>query len=117
MLGSLFPKLEVAELAKIPQLIEHYYEHRQQEGTQFTFLDFLQMHYTAEHGKANCHHNLPFFHISSGLSFILSDFYLALPGPALYGVSRKVNFGYTDHYSFQSVSHLLQPPRVSSSLA
>jgi hypothetical protein len=113
LFSSLLPGFGVKELQKIPLLLEHYKEHKQKAGKLFSFLDFLKLHYATEHGKSGCHHEgMPFLNISAGLSFILSDFHLSFRLKPVPVISSKVQFTYTNNYSFQSVFCILQPPRI-----
>lgn len=43
-LGGLFPGTDIEEVAKLPALVAHYYEHETQQGQQ-SFLSFLDEHY------------------------------------------------------------------------
>lgn len=43
-LGGLFPGTDVEEVAKLPALVAHYYEHEAEQGQQ-SFLSFLDEHY------------------------------------------------------------------------
>jgi hypothetical protein len=64
LLGSLLPKCDWEELPKLAAMVDHFEEHRLEAGSNFTFLDFIEMHYidpTEDQSDAE-HHNLPFYH-------------------------------------------------------
>ena len=55
------------ELAKVPQLMQHFYQHQRENGT-IDFLSFLKMHYAdPEHQKSDTsrHGSLPLKTVSS----------------------------------------------------
>lgn len=59
---SLFPNVEVGELVKVPELLEHYKNHRL-ETPDITFFEFLHLHYgDSQHAQrdAGHHQKLPF---------------------------------------------------------
>jgi hypothetical protein len=69
-LGSLFPQTDVEEVFKIPQLVPHYLEHKQTVTIEFTFIDFLVMHYSMDSDHARAPHpstNIPLHNFPSCL--------------------------------------------------
>ncbi|MFZ9387309.1 MAG: hypothetical protein ACO25B_05455 [Chitinophagaceae bacterium] len=48
----LFSGTELHELARIPELVAHYFRH-QQDGSRLDFWSFLQLHYTDVHPDDN----------------------------------------------------------------
>ena len=59
---SLFPNVELVELIKLPDLLEHFEKH-QQETPGITFTDFLNLHYgNSIHVSSDLRHHsrLPF---------------------------------------------------------
>lgn len=82
-LGSLMPMNDMEELAKVPDLIYHFQEHKAESGGDFSFFQFLDEHYG--HGKQTQdqkHKKLPFFeHQCPGLVFLVSQFQFLLNPP------------------------------------
>lgn len=59
---SLFPNAEVLEFVKIPELVQHFENHKL-ENPSITFLEFLSLHYgDSQHAARDTkhHHKLPF---------------------------------------------------------
>lgn len=44
--SSLLPRHDLAELSRLPQLLEHYRQHRQATGGTMSFEQFLALHYS-----------------------------------------------------------------------
>ena len=62
MVQILLPGMDISELAKLPDLVQHYQEHRT-ENPSISFFAFLELHYTnASHHEQDHerHHKLPF---------------------------------------------------------
>lgn len=111
-----------AELCKMPGLIEHFLEHRE-ESSAFSFLDFLQLHYGkgyAAHQGAHNHTKLPGKdsgheqHIACGCNFpglpVTLHFSLRIPvkaGHALTPLEKSL-------HSSNIASGIWQPPRIDS---
>jgi hypothetical protein len=112
-LGSLFPKNDMAELFKIPILLQHY----QTNHSNLSFWNFLKLHYSqTNHHSDQDHENLPlqkncpeFCHCF--LVFIIPNYFNTL---TLLKISfpNKFKISWLDNYSFLSETHLLQPPRT-----
>lgn len=71
------PMNDMEELAKIPDLVFHFLEHKTQAGDDFSFAQFLEDHYgnRSEAAKDQSHKKLPFFeHQIAGLIFVLPVF-------------------------------------------
>ena len=68
---------EIGQLLKIPNLIEHYFEHHDhKEEHNMSFLEFVKSHYNANHkhsdtDKHDDHQNLPFKTLNSTVSFAI----------------------------------------------
>lgn len=111
-----FSATAVGELLKLPLLVEHYYDHKE-ENTTTSLVSFLAMHYYSEDGSdkdAKEDNQLPFKSIdTTTVSFI------SLMPPALSGAVTKpeqlVNpsFGvYKELFlSSQYLAAIWQPPR------
>lgn len=109
--------MDLHNLIKIPELIEHYQEHRKR-FSDFSFFDFLGLHYGRqasqhdqdEHGK---HRNLPF---KSGTCTFTHVFSIISIFKAFEIISTGFSFSYSNFY--QSISSadfsesIWQPPRI-----
>lgn len=115
--GSLFPQTDVEEIYKIPQLLTHYHEHQKSAGPDFSFIDFLILHYSLSSDHAQTPHseaNLPMYsHLCTGLAFVLPNqpcllFIYALP------LSPQYSSHYQKEYSCLFSFSILQPPQFRS---
>lgn len=114
----LLANTELNQLFKLPTLIEHYLEHKQENNTE-TFLHYLSQHYAAKinHSHNDNHHDhekLPFktddcsfAHFSHGfvypLQFTLSEPYVS---------ETKQNLIFqTNSYVSNFFGNIWQPPR------
>ena len=112
-LGSLFPFSDVEEVFKLPALLKHYQEHKERAGVEdFSFLDFLALHYfDVDHSTAEEHGLLPMFkHQCPASVFIMPSF-----ADYTISVSEFANIRYNNflrlNYFYQYTGFLLQPPR------
>jgi len=124
LLGSLVPDNDLNELAKLPQLVEHYQFHHSAAGGGLTFGQFMVEHYGAgtKH-YAGCslsprhqqdHHNLPLrSHHGSTVDFVVAAAarvaFVARP-------ARPTALAYrvaaAPRYAFCFSATLGQPPRA-----
>ena len=124
LLGSFVPDNDLAELAKLPQLLEHYQFHHSVAGGGLTFGEFMVEHYGAgtKH-YAGCslsqrhqqdHHNLPLrSHHGNAVNFVVTTaarvaFVVrpALPSAAAYRLAKA------PRYAFSYSASVAQPPRA-----
>ncbi|MFD2720867.1 hypothetical protein ACFST9_19260 [Hymenobacter monticola] len=125
LLGSFIPENDLGELAKLPQLVEHYDYHHSAAGGGLSFGQFIAEHYGAgtKH-YAGCtlssrhqqdHHNLPLrcHHGCVLLSLVVAPVtrlvFVARPVPA---PVRAYRVAATPRYAFTFSSSLGQPPRA-----
>lgn len=109
-----------SELFKLPELIHHYLEHRENEkDNNLTFINFLTEHYSenAHHThKNNNHEKLPFktldFHLAHVIS-IVPQTNSSLPIIVLVNPKLKKSFQYQYDYSNAYLESIWQPPRFS----
>ena len=104
---------ELHELFKLPQLVEHFMEHKS-EDKKTTFLDFIVMHYTdTDHGDE--HEKLPFkTHHDNGnivnIGFVaFSSFCLDIKSNPI--ESKIYNTYSIDFISSSYLSSIWQPPK------
>ena len=106
----------IGQLLKIPNLIEHYIEHKNELNTaSISFIDFLESHYSknAENNPEE-HQDLPFktFEIASTVFVLVNNtnFQLQLVKAV---ISTKQKFFY--HQSFKShlITTIWLPPKIA----
>ncbi|GAB3869472.1 hypothetical protein GCM10028824_16500 [Hymenobacter segetis] len=125
LLGSFVPENDLGELAKLPQLVEHYEYHHSAAGGGLNFGQFIAEHYGAgtKH-YAGCtlsprhqqdHHNLPLrcHHGCVTLSFVVAPVtrlvFVARPETAVVPTYRAA---IAPRYAFSFSTSLGQPPRA-----
>ena len=111
--GSLIPKCDFNQFAKVPALVKHYQKHLSlsDKPGELNFFQFLAEHYLEdEKHHEEDHQDLPLLnHIVNGIFFIInSDLTLHSP---FYSKSKKIFIAYSRIYIFNSVFSLLQPPK------
>lgn len=114
---SVFPRVDLAELSRLPDLWSHFQKHKK-ESMEITFLEFLNMHYNdPQHSKSAPldHQKLPFsktpHHRVPALQMVLD---LVTIGPKtdytclweIQGVDYSVN--YLNKVAFS----IWQPPKI-----
>jgi hypothetical protein len=106
---------EMYQLFKLPVLLHHYLEHRQNDHS-ISFLAFLKEHYVNEHAQASQHHHerLPFkSHSCAGGHISLAD--PELPVFTLckdMSVAKQPLMLYKEpNHSNSFVSRIWQPPK------
>ena len=126
LLGSLIPQNDLAELSKLPTLVEHYRFHHSAAGGGLSLAAFLVEHYGAGtphlHGCAlsqrhhQDHHNLPLHNNHSDCSVVV--FVLASARPALpsatpaWATGRLYRLASATNCPDGPAVALLQPPRA-----
>jgi hypothetical protein len=115
--GSLFPKIDALQLAKVGELVKHYQEHKNAWHENITFLDFLAMHYsaTSKHTKTakHSHSNLPNLDSHSTVTMCAPTFKgITLFFEAIFKVFSEPNFVWQNFYHFSIARTLLNPPRA-----
>ena len=114
LIGNLLPGNDWHELAKLPDLVQHYQLHLQKADGQISFLTFLQMHYGAgsEHKGTEDHSKLPCLNLHVSVLLCLpSRLTLEVADVKTAVFSRLKNFFWNNLYSFQFRSVLLNPPK------
>lgn len=106
----------IGQLLKIPNLIEHYNEHKNElKTTSISFIDFLESHYSKDiENNPEEHHDLPFktFEIASTIFLLVTNSSFQIkPVRAL--ISSKQEFFY--HKSFKShlIASIWLPPKIT----
>jgi hypothetical protein len=109
-----------SEMAKLPFLIQHYFEHGQEEHPGLSFSDYLWEHYVAKSHdhkeKKHCDDKLPFKHCHDCCSHMAPLLILTLPEksvmlPVLSFESTHV-FEHTNNFISSHYDHIWQPPKL-----
>ncbi|MDQ2793563.1 MAG: hypothetical protein M3Y12_06095 [Bacteroidota bacterium] len=125
LLGSFVPENDLGELAKLPQLVEHYEYHHLAAGGGLSFGQFIAEHYGAgtKH-YAGCtlsprhqqdHHNLP---LRCHHGCVVLHFVVAAATRVAFGaqpdmaVVRAYRVAAASRYAFRFGTSLGQPPRA-----
>ena len=124
LLGSFVPENDLGELAKLPQLVEHYQYHHSAAGGGLNFGEFIAEHYGAgtKH-YSGCslsqrhqqdHHNLPLrSHHGGTVNFVVAAatrlVFVAQPETANLPAYRAAA---APRYAFIFSASLGQPPRA-----
>jgi hypothetical protein len=114
----LLPATAVTELLKLPQLVEHFYDHKE-EGSKTSFIAYLVQHYIKEDGTdkdAAEDSRLPF---KTGEQ-LLSVMVISVDPPqsfsitpvALPVVKKMYTISNDDFISSQYLNAIWQPPRI-----
>lgn len=112
------PGMDLDELAKVPALLYHYHQHRQQDG-HISLHDFIKLHYdNAEHHQKDpgTHHDLPFSdHRSHEYQLQHPVFTLpeAVASVAPTGMPLQKNSRHVTPKELRISSAIWQPPRMS----
>mgnify|MGYP005859664051 FL=1 len=105
----------IGQLLKIPNLIEHYNEHKNELTTaSISFIDFLESHYSknAENNPEE-HQNLPFktFEITSTLFVLVSNTNFQIQ-PVKVVISNKQKFFYQKSFKSNLITSIWLPPKI-----
>lgn len=106
---------QLGELIKLPLLVEHYLEHKQQNSN-LTILNFLRIHYQAQHvfdADYDKDMKLPFkshTNISSVVFYPLIQEYKTIQ-KVNFKYKKEILYTYSFSYSSISLSSIWQPPR------
>lgn len=117
LLAYLLPVTAVTELLKLPQLVEHYYDHKT-EGNSSSFIAYLFQHYCKEDGTdkdAAEDSRLPFKNSEQVVSVMVvsvkpPDTFCMLP-VVLPLVKKVYKISNDDFISSQYLNAIWQPPR------
>lgn len=124
LVGGLVPNNDLSELAKLPDLMQHYRYHHSAAGGALTFGEFLADHYGAgEKQHFGCtfsawhqqdHHNLPLHNLrgSTWVGFVVAPpVRLRLTAPGAGGAAAYAAAA-AALYQFGPGREWLQPPRA-----
>jgi hypothetical protein len=110
--GSLFPKSDMDELFKIPALMEHYSVHKANAHDDFSFVDFLWLHYAiGSTHEEQAHDQLPLsMDMCTGIICTLISTLELIVHPIVQ-ITKVTSSFYSLQYSFLSIFSLLNPPK------
>jgi hypothetical protein len=116
LFSALVPVQAKEELAKLPELIEHFREHKA-ETPGLTFLQFIELHYGekfAQHRSAHDHSQLP---MKTVHDHVHAPAVVMLPMPAWSAPAPPAQLADQPIFADQSYSFILlhdiwQPPRA-----
>jgi hypothetical protein len=103
---------EVHQALRLPLLVEHYQEHKQQ--TALSFWEFLVMHYQTDVPHDDTDMRLPFKdcdHAAVGIAVALPGNSLALR-PVVVAGQSKPNSYYHSHIPQLRAGEIFQPPKI-----
>ena len=125
LLGSIVPDNDLNELAKLPQLVEHYQFHHSAAGGGLTFGQFMVEHYGAgTRHYAGCslsqrhqqdHHNLPLrsHHGTNAVNFVVTAAArVAFAARAEKATAVAYRAATAPRYAFCFSASVAQPPRA-----
>lgn len=106
----------IGQLFKIPNLIEHYNEHKSEStDASISFIDFIKLHYSnnAEHSHEE-HHDLPYKTLENSTSMV----YFTLIENNLFETitffyPKKKIVGYSSTFKSNLLSSIWLPPKIS----
>jgi hypothetical protein len=106
----------IGQLFKIPNLIEHYNEHKNELTTaSISFIDFLESHYSknAENNPEE-HQNLPFktFEIASTVFVLVNNTNFQIQ-PVKVVISNKQKFFYQQSFKSNLITSIWLPPKIA----
>lgn len=121
LLVFLSANTELGQLLKLPNLIEHFAEHRNHKGeNNVTFLDFVKSHYSdnCQHSDTDQHDehkNLPFKTINTNINTIIAfenQPYIFFKKPISISIKNTVPL-YKEFYTSNVFTCIWLPPKLS----
>lgn len=99
---------------KANELLKHFQDHKRIAKGNFSFSDFLWLHYAADskHAKTTKHPSLPTFNFSTVSAYVLPTLFLVFLIPMLVIFPRRKNEYLENLYHFSLVRVLIAPPRT-----
>ena len=117
----LFANTEIGQLLKLPNLIQHFFEHHEHEEEQnISFIDFVKSHYNdknkhADTDKHDEHGNLPFktINTSVNIAFVFENQkYFSFTKPLHFSFKSDVPFC-KEFYTSSVFACIWLPPKLS----
>jgi len=111
--SALLPGKGINEMHKIPSLLHHYHQHKQESAQQLSFIDFLTMHYedSSAHKHQENHEDLPLFHGCCNTPLFISELSkITIFKPCCITIEQSIEVN--SHYCYRLNQSIFQPPRV-----
>jgi hypothetical protein len=105
----------IGQLLKIPNLIEHYIDHKNDSSTSsISFVDYLVIHYSKNAENHLDHQDLPFktFDTSTSSLFVFTHFNYQIPVVKSW-VSNQKLFLYCESFQSNLIPSIWLPPKIS----
>ncbi len=112
--GALIPKVGMEQSFKANEILKHFQDHKLQAKGQFSFADFLWLHYSADskHAKTTKHPGLPSIDFSGAMGYVLPTLAFMLFFPFVLKTHRRFSARWENLYHFSLVRILIAPPRI-----
>jgi hypothetical protein len=104
----------IGQLLKIPNLIEHYMDHKKDSSTSsISFVDYLVLHYSKNTENPLEHQDLPFktFDTSMSSLYVFTHFNYQIPAIKSWGSSQKL-FLYSESFQSNLIPSIWLPPKI-----
>ena len=104
----------IGQLLKIPNLIEHYNEHRNELTTNsISFIDYIVSHYSKNAENDHDHQDLPFKTLDNSptvlFTFLVITYEIQLLKPL---ISCKKKFFYNKSFKSKLITSIWLPPKL-----
>lgn len=105
----------IGQLLKVPNLIEHYVEHKNELTTaSISFIDYIKLHYSKNvDNNQHEHQDLPFKTLDNSLTvlftFSVITFEIQLLKPL---ISHKKKFFYNKSFKSNLIASIWLPPKI-----
>lgn len=111
--GSLLPKVGLQQSFKAHELLKHFQDHKKITPNNFSFIDFLWLHYSADskHPKTTQHPSLPSLDFSGVFAYILPGIIVFLITQLIKKLVRRSEISWNNLYQFTLMNVLIAPPR------
>lgn len=112
--GSLLPKVGLQQSFKAHELLKHFQDHKKIAPNNFSFIDFLWLHYSADskHPKTTQHPSLPSLDFSGVFAYILPGLMVFIIAQLIKKQVRRAQICWTNLYQFTLMNVLIAPPRA-----
>lgn len=108
----MLPEQSMAELNKIPSLIQHYNHHKTEHAEAISFVDFLKLHYgNSAHNQEEDHGDLPFFDSLCACLLFVHSVQQQITFTALF-TSPLASIELTNNYHLLHHEAIFQPPKA-----
>lgn len=114
LMSAMLGTFDARELAKLPNIVEHYQHHRTQHGQpDMSFFDFLASHFQPGAAHDDEHNNLPLFGGSASVWIMVPIIEVQTDVQHLFHiVVRPAHWFDTNLTATGTVSTVFQPPRL-----